>query len=179
MQPAVIDLGTLHADPSNARTHDQRNKDAIAASIGRHGFLGAVVVEKGTGRILAGNERTQQALAAGMLEGVVVKYDPQRQVPVIMADLDGSEADRFALTDNRTSELADWDDGLLAKLLRDLSDEEAGLGDLGWAESELAAILDPVGVDDVKWKEFDETIGDNAPKGKTVKCPHCGETFST
>lgn len=142
-QPTVIDLGTLHADPSNARIHDQRNKAAIAASIDRHGFLGAVVVEKGTGRILAGNERTQQALAAGMTEGVVVKYDPQRQVPVIMADLDGAEADRFALTDNRTAELADWDEDVLKTALAAIGEEgrEALTVEKLWTRAELKSLL--------------------------------------
>ena len=39
-------------------------------------------------------------------------------------------------------------------------------------------LIHPIGVDDVKWKTFDETVGGDAPRGKTMKCPHCGQTFA-
>lgn len=132
----TIRLDAIHQDPANARTHGERNQSAILSSIEEFGALGAVVVEKDTGRILAGNARTAAALKAGIVEGVVVDYDPRTQIPVIQADLRGIDATRFALADNRTAELADWDEDVLKALLAEAGD----MGDM-WTASEVEALF--------------------------------------
>lgn len=132
----TIRLDDIHQDPANARHHSDRNQSAILSSIEEFGALGAVVVEKDTGRILAGNARTAAALRAGIVEGVVVDYDPRTQIPVIQADLRGMDATRFALADNRTAELAEWDEDVLKALLAEAGD----MGDM-WTASEVEALF--------------------------------------
>lgn len=132
----TIPLAALHQDPRNARTHGDRNRSAVEASIAEFGALGAVVVERGTNRILAGNARTLAAMSAGIKEGVLLDYDPRTQIPVVEADLHGVEATRFALADNRTAELAAWDEDVL----RELVSEAGDLGDL-WTGAEVEAMF--------------------------------------
>lgn len=134
----TIQLDALHQDPANARAHNARNRSAISASLEEFGALGAVVVEKGTGRILAGNARTIAAMGAGIKEGVIVDYDPRTQIPVVEADLHGVDATRFALADNRTSELAEWDAAVLSGLLSEVGD----MGDM-WTAEEVGAMVEP------------------------------------
>ena len=69
------------------------------------------------------------------------------------------------------------DQEILRGLLVELEADGTPLDGLGVEVSEVAAALDPITADDVAWKQFDETIGNDAPKGKQMKCPHCGETF--
>jgi ParB-like chromosome segregation protein Spo0J len=134
----TIPLTALTPDPQNARAHDAQNKRVVGSSVQEFGFLGSIVVEKGTGRILAGNARTEQAIAHGIREAVVVEYDPRTQAIVVEADLHGQDATRFALADNRSSELATWDEGVLRALLA-----EAGpMDDLGWSTADLARVFD-------------------------------------
>lgn len=165
-EPRFIPLAELHEDPANVRKHGDRNKASVRASILEFGQVETLVVQRGTGRVLGGNCRLGELRALGR-EGAWC----------MEVDVEGIDATRLALALNRTAELAEWDAEGLSQVLRSLSEEGGSAADLGWDGSELSALLDPVGVDDVKWKEFDENIGNNAPKGKPVKCPHCGGTF--
>jgi len=88
------------------------------------------------------------------------------------------EAAAYAIADNRLTEKNPMDPAQVAEIFLELDDAGVSLDGLGYGEEELKVMLDPVGVDDVKWKEFDESVGDGAPKGKEIKCPHCGETFT-
>jgi hypothetical protein len=99
-----------------------------------------------------------------------------KKVKVSEVEVNDSQATRLGLILNRSAETAEWDDDALTSLLKDL-ELEGALDGLGWDDDELKILLDDVSVADVKWKEFDETIGNDAPKGKTMTCPHCGESF--
>lgn len=162
----------------------------VAGSLVRFGF-GAPIVARREGReVIAGHTRlaavqllpamwaaaSEDDRAVWSADAVRLATDPMPRVPVRLLDLDENEAHALALADNRLGELAGWSDDL-GDVLRGLGEEGVSLDGLGWANSAITAMLDPVGVDDVKWKEFDETIKNDAPKGKTVKCPHCGESF--
>jgi formylmethanofuran dehydrogenase subunit E len=92
--------------------------------------------------------------------------------------LNDHEAAAYAIADNRLTEKNPMDAALVAEIFVELDAADVSLEGLGYADQELTAMLDPVGVDDVKWKEFDESVGNDAPKGKEIKCPHCGETFN-
>jgi ParB-like chromosome segregation protein Spo0J len=79
---------------------------AIGGSIAENGFYGAVVAQKSTGHILAGNHRYDAAKAAGIAE-----------VPVTWVDVDDDRALRILLADNRTTRLGHDDQEALAALL--------------------------------------------------------------
>ena len=52
-----VPLDSLAPDPANARTHGDENLDAIEASLRRFGQVEPLVVQAGTGRIIAGHGR--------------------------------------------------------------------------------------------------------------------------
>ena len=172
MKPALppaaeyVAVASLRPWAKNPRKNDPAVK-AVADSIKRFGFGAPLIARRENGEIIAGHTRLKAAITLGLTE-----------VPVRYLDLSEAEAHALALADNRVGEIANWDGEALAEVLRELDASGASIGGLGWDSSELDALIDKVSVQDVKWKEFDETIGEDAPSGREVKCPHCGEVFS-
>ena len=66
-----VSLNSLELDPANARSHGDRNLDAIRASLQRFGQTEPLVVQKQSGRVIGGNglslPRTRHALRNGLL----------------------------------------------------------------------------------------------------------------
>jgi len=131
-------LDSLTCDPANVRKHDQRNLDAIKGSLQRFGQQHPIIVD-GDGIIRAGNGRFMAMRALGWTECDIVR-----------TALKGAEATAFAIADNRTAELASWDDEALAQQLAALQieDEELALA-TGYDEKEIAALaLDSLDVEE-------------------------------
>jgi ParB-like chromosome segregation protein Spo0J len=118
LRPLALPIGELKQDLRNARTHDERNLQAIVRSLQQFGQLKPVVVNRATGIIEAGNATFEAAGRLGWthLAAVRVKHNP-------------AAAHGFAIADNRTAELADWDDAVLEDLLSRLQDESPDLYD--------------------------------------------------
>lgn len=131
-------LDELLPDPVNARIHDDRNVAAIRASLRRFGQRKPIVVDQ-QGVVIAGNGTLSAMRAEAFTHADVVVFP-------------GSAADgrAYALADNRTSELADWDETRLVELLDTLEPDVAA--DLGWTAEEIAAMI-----------ETPPEIGDQAP----------------
>ena len=119
-----VDRITTH--PDNAR---KGSLEVIRESIRTNGFYGACVVQRSTGRILVGNHRYLAAVEEGLVE-----------VPVVWVDKSDAEARRLLLVDNRTSDLAVYDDEALVALLAAHADD-GGWAGTGWDDGELAALL--------------------------------------
>jgi hypothetical protein len=64
-------------------------------------------------------------------------------VPVIQLSLTAAQRDAFAIADNKTAEIADWDYDILADILKELPSEGIDLPSLGFSDAELDAILKP------------------------------------
>lgn len=112
----------------------RKNDHAVAAvveSIRRFGFGAPLLARKATGEIIAGHTRLKAAAKIGLTE-----------VPVRYLDLSESEAHALALADNKVGEVAEWDAGELACILRDMERDEVSLDGLGWDEETLRAIID-------------------------------------
>ena len=122
MQVEVRRISDLTADPENARTHDKKNLDAIASSLEKFGQRKPIVVMP-TGVILAGNGTWAAAKQLGWTE-ITVSVTP--------ADWDYATAKAYALADNRTAELAEWDSGVLASQLLELDAEGWDITALGF-----------------------------------------------
>lgn len=115
-------IGDLIPDPRNARTHDDKNLKAIAGSLEKFGQRKPIVVTT-DGVILAGNGTVAAARTLGWsLIDVVVAPE----------DWDEATAKAYALADNRTAELADWDTSVLASQLVELDAEGWDIGELGF-----------------------------------------------
>jgi hypothetical protein len=120
-----VDRITTH--PDNAR---RGNIEVIRESIRTNGFYGACVVQRSTSHILVGNHRYLAAVEEGLAE-----------VPVVWVDKSDEEARRLLLVDNRTTDLAVYDDQALVELLSNYADDNGGLVGTGWDDAELAALI--------------------------------------
>jgi DNA modification methylase len=132
----------LIPDPRNARTHDDKNLKAIAGSLEKFGQRKPIVVTT-DGVILAGNGTVAAARTLGWsLIDVVVAPE----------DWDEATAKAFALADNRSAELADWDSGVLTSQLLELDADGWDITALGFniPEKEDVALNDagPVSFED-------------------------------
>jgi ParB-like chromosome segregation protein Spo0J len=123
----TISVADLSLDPSNVRKHSRRNLDAIKASLRKFGQQKPIVVDA-KGIVLAGNGTLTAAQELGWTE-----------IQIVRTELAGVEATAFAIADNRTAELAEWDDNL-DDVLKSLLGAGQDLEDLGFSESELAKI---------------------------------------
>jgi ParB-like chromosome segregation protein Spo0J len=121
-----VDPTTLSLHPENPR---QGDVGAIVTSIEKNGWFGTLVAHRKTRQVLAGNHRLQAAIALEM-----------DSVPVYWVDVDESEAKRILLADNRTSDLATWDDTILVTLLESLATNDELLGS-GYDGDDLDALL--------------------------------------
>lgn len=121
---AVTEL-TEH--PRNQR---RGNLEAVTESIRANGFYGTVVAQKSTGYVLVGNHRLRAAAAAGLAK-----------VPVVWADVDDERALRILLVDNRSNDVASYDESGLADLLQDLVDTDDGLQGTGFDEDALEDLI--------------------------------------
>lgn len=130
-QLEMVEVGALIPHPRNPRRGDL---NAIRQSINNNGFYGAIIAQRSTSYILAGNHRFQAALAEGA-----------RRVPVIWVDVDDAKALRILLADNRSSDLADNDDEQLAALLRDVLQETGSLAGTGYLTEDLDKMLASLG----------------------------------
>jgi DNA modification methylase len=143
-----VPLASLHADPANARAHDERNLDAIRGSLERFRQVEPLVVQRSTGRVVGGNGRLVAMKAMGWTECDIVELE-----------LDDVQATALGIALNRTSDLAAWDQPALGKLLESLRAEDA-LDGVGFNDKELNALLDEV---IAQGASLDGLIEDRAP----------------
>lgn len=156
-------LKDLVQDSANARLHSERNLREIARSLVEFGQHAPLVVQRSTNRILVGNGRYEAMLSLGW-EDCLVHY----------VDDDNVTAVRRALADNRTAELAEWDEDVLSALIRGLGDD---IEIPGWSEDELeklVAAAEEFGAVPDEEPEFDESVAIGI---RTVICPECGHEF--
>jgi DNA modification methylase len=125
-------------DPRNARKHGERNQSTIRASLKECG-AGRSIVADAEGVIVAGNGVYEQAQALG-LPVRVIETDGTELVVVKRTDLKTDDARRklLALADNRTAELAEWDEDALAAIVAELG--EVDLAGIGFDQKELAEL---------------------------------------
>lgn len=129
-------VSNLTLDPKNARKHDQRNLDAIMASLEKFGQRKPIVVTT-DGVVLAGNGTVTAAKALGWKEIAVA---------VAPADWDTDTAKAYALADNRSAE---WDETILASQLIELETEGWDIALLGFDKTEPLPEVDHDTEDDI------------------------------
>jgi DNA modification methylase len=103
---------------------------AIRRSLEAHGQYRPLVVNRRTGEVLAGNHTLAAALELGWSD-----------VAVTYVDVDDDQAARIVLVDNRTNDLATYDDQTLAELLTTLPNLEA----TGYGMADLDRLLNRLG----------------------------------
>ena len=114
-------LSELHLNDRNPRINDNA-VDVVAKSIEKYGFKNPLIVDT-NGKIWCGNTRYKASKKLGL-----------KEVPCIIADdLTEEQIREYALLDNKTNELADWDFELLGEELADLDLSDF---DLDWGINE-------------------------------------------
>jgi len=125
MKLETVPIKSLKLDPENARTHSQKNIDAIAGSLTTFGQRRPLVVWGDI--IIAGNGTVEAAKSIGW-EKIEVTRVPE--------DWTHDQARAYALADNRTAELAEWDDSILANQLIELDAVGYDIGEWGFESLE-------------------------------------------
>jgi ParB-like chromosome segregation protein Spo0J len=156
-------VNELSNDPANARKHNERNIESIVASLRRFGQQKPIVIDSSS-VVRAGNGTLEAARQLGW-----------ESIECVETSLKGSDAISYAIADNRTAELAEWDDEVLAAQLNGLlADEPELLEVAGFTEEELTELL----------SQSDFAPGTQDDQGqldqlepKIVKCPNCKLEF--
>jgi DNA modification methylase len=120
MKIEKIAIDKLLLDPANARKHGKKNLDSIKGSLAKFGQQKPIVVNADN-VIVAGNGTMQAAKELGW-----------KEINIVRTDLKGSDITAFGIADNRTSELAEWDDKVLQELLEGLKAEDFDLSAIGF-----------------------------------------------
>ena len=128
LNPVTVKICDLHADPANARKHGTKNLDAIKASLHKFGQRKPIIVQREGMIVRAGNGTMEAAKALGWTELAAVIFDE-----------DNATASQYAIADNRSAELAEWDDETLASLLDGMDEQSKDL--LGFDQQDIDELL--------------------------------------
>jgi 16S rRNA G966 N2-methylase RsmD len=154
-------VAELKPDLRNPRAHSARQIRQIARSIETFGFNVPILADSDL-KVIAGHARLEAAKQLGW-----------SQVPTISLEhLTEAQARAFTIADNRLSELAEWNDQLLAEQLKELSALDL--------DFDLEAIGFDMGEIDFRIENLNTTVQSNpdradtvppARKGPSVTCP--------
>lgn len=164
MNVELVPVDDLVIHPDNPRVG---NIDVIVESIRLNGWYGTIVAQTSTRHVLAGNHRLQAARQAGV-----------EQVPVYWADVDDQTARRILLADNRTADLAGYDNETLVELLTIASESEQGLLGTGWTTEALDVLMSfgDTGNDTDDLVDFPAVTPDGLET--EYRCPSCNYEWS-
>ncbi len=159
----AVGIDSLTPDPANARSHSPKNIDVIKGSLKRFGQVKPIVVDAKS-IIVAGNGTYAAAKALGWTH-----------IACVRSGLDGVNAAAFGIVDNRSAELADWDNDALARHLLAIRDD-ASIDAMvtGFDPDQIEALIAeatgrgtiPAGAEGT---EYTESVANDVQT-----CPHCG-----
>jgi DNA modification methylase len=111
----LASISDLRSDHKNARKRTDRSANLIKESISRYGAARSIVIDEDN-RILAGNGTIEGAKAAGIKALRIIETDGNEIIAVRRTGLSEDEKIGLAIADNRTSDLSEWDTGMLQQL---------------------------------------------------------------
>lgn len=124
-----VPIGALRPDPFNPRRISDAELEALTRSLQEFGFVDPVIARRADKTVVGGHQRLLAARRLGYTE-----------VPVVFVDLSAEQAKLLNLALNKIS--GEWDQELLARLLKDLSaSPEVDLTLSGFAEDEVKKLL--------------------------------------
>ena len=131
MEVTTKPIHTLANDPNNARTHNNKNLEAIKGSLAKFGQQKPIVVNS-SNVVIAGNGTLQAARELGWNE-----------IDCVVTELDDLNQAAFGLADNKTAELADWDLEQLGSTLDSLAKVDFDVSAIGF-DDVLGEAIDEV-----------------------------------
>jgi hypothetical protein len=163
-----VPVGSLTEYPGNPRVGDI---NSLAESLTVNGQYRPIIVNRQTTEILAGNHTWKAAKQLGWDTIKVIYVD----------NVTEEQAKRIVLADNRQSDLASYDEGALAELLKGLPD----LVGTGYSSEYLKDLLTEVGEDSFfspsasSDREAPDEFGAFDEEAATdYCCPKCGYEWS-
>lgn len=124
---------SLVLDPNNANLHSEENLAAIGKSLNAFGFRkNAIAVQEGSRIVYAGN---------GIVEWCIENDVAACPVVWIPESMSEAEAQAFALADNQSAKLSDWDFEQMQETL-DAIQADFNPADLGFDPDELSDVFD-------------------------------------
>lgn len=138
-----IQLSMLNPWENNPRNNDEA-VDSVVKSIESFGFNVPILCDQQF-TIITGHTRWKAAKKIGM-----------KSVPVIVLEITETQRKAFAVADNKTSELAEWDYMKLRKVLEQLKHKKFNLPSLGYSQTELQALLTQQ--KEFDWKAFEDRL---------------------
>ncbi len=122
-------ISELKFDKKNARKHGLKNLTAIMESLNKFGQQKPIIALK-TGVVIAGNGTLEAAKKLGLKNLAVVEFDSEKKAHAVA----------YALADNRTAELAEWDWNKLNLALEEIKVEFDPLI-LGFSPKDVTQIM--------------------------------------
>jgi ParB-like chromosome segregation protein Spo0J len=119
-----LPIASLSPDPANARRHPDRNLEQIKSSLRRFGQQKPIVVDANN-IVRAGNGTLAAAKSLGW-----------KTIAAVRSELGKTELTAYAITDNRSAELAEWDHEILGLTLADPE-----IGDVGFLPAEIDKLI--------------------------------------
>ena len=160
MQIVNVPIEEIKPYPQNPRVNDEAVAKVVT-SIKKFGFIGAIVLNKDK-VIINGHTRVKacKELGMGSVPSVIIEHLTEEQERALR------------IADNKTAEIAEWNEALLKAELKALEDSGIVLEDLGFDESELDELL---AEDDAV--ENGETDPNAAPEVPEVAVSRPGEVY--
>ncbi len=125
----TIKINAVEPHPQNTRLHDEQNIQAIAKSLGAFGQRTPIVIR---GKYVIKGSGTLEA--AKRLNWTMIQ--------VVRADaLQEAQAMAYAIADNKTSDLSEFDFEALAGVLKDLQGQDVDLAITGFQQFEVEPLI--------------------------------------
>jgi len=148
-----VPIASLKPWKKNPRLNDE-TVDSIVKSIEKFGYTNPVLVRRADNRIIAGHTRVKALLKIG-----------ETVAPVIFMDIGKTDADLYALFDNKSTENTAWDPPKLSELFVDLKDIGADVELTGFSFGEISATEIP---------QDNQPINEDDMRDTQNECPKCG-----
>lgn len=157
LEPGEIDLEKAVKHPRNPKRHDL---ETIRSSMGSHGFLERVLINRTTGRILAGHGRLETLRSmkeAGTEAPVGVRVTGKRwEVPCDYVSIPEENEQEILAILNQTTIAGGWDEPMLAEILQRLEKRPQGLAGMGFDRDYVSKLFDRHGM--TAWEVADELV---------------------
>lgn len=167
----IESIEQLKPDPRNARKRTERSHSMIVKSLEQFGGMRSIVVDEDN-MVRAGNGTLEAATQIGIEKVRVIEADGNELIAVKRKGLTEEQWKQYAIADNRTSDLSEWDADVLTELSQEVNltgffypDELAALLNNSAPDFEPASVDEQGRLDEVQQKEID------------CECPHCGKSF--
>lgn len=157
----VAPVAELHPADRNPR-HNTHAADRLAETVKATGWGAPPLVQKSSGKLIAGHTRLQAAAKLGL-----------ERLPVLVLDVDDRRAKALQLADNRLGELAGWDWPGLAEDLGAFGLEEAEA--LGFDSKYLEDLADKV--ENFGPLDREVVVEDEVPDVPTTPITKPGDTW--